>query len=278
MGDTLVVRMAARYQLDYGRLRLWGSLSFALVAILSGLLWQRVGYGPMFFVAGALFLPVAAAAALLDEPVVVKEATRLSVRQFAGDNELMAILGAAVLVGSAIGMDIVFAGIIMERLGGNASMIGLLLGVAAFSELPAMHYGISIARRLGSRSALLIAFAALGLGLAGFALAWSPWHLLLVSVLRGFGFGVFFVGTVQSVDERVPPQWSGSVQAVLNAGVWGFAPLVAGPMSGVLYDAWGIKAVYVAATITVVLAAAVLVAAPVARHFKARLNRLRGFS
>jgi MFS transporter, PPP family, 3-phenylpropionic acid transporter len=48
IGDSLVARMAARHRLDFGAMRLWGSLSFAMVALACGALWQRVGFAAMF--------------------------------------------------------------------------------------------------------------------------------------------------------------------------------------------------------------------------------------
>ena len=67
VADSLVARMAARHRLNFGGMRLWGSLGFALVAIASGALWQRAGYSFMFVLAGLAFLPVALCALLLEE-------------------------------------------------------------------------------------------------------------------------------------------------------------------------------------------------------------------
>ena len=132
-------------------------------------------------------------------------------------------------------------------------MVGVLMAIGAFSELPAMLYGAALARRWGGRRALLLAYATLGLSFVGFALAWTPLLLLFTGALRGLGFGLFFICTVQAIDERVPEEWSASAQAVMNAAAWGLAPLLAGPLSGVLFDTYGIRAIYVVCTIIVVI-------------------------
>ena len=74
----------------------------------------------------------------------------------------------------------------------------------------------------------------------------------------GLGFGLFFICTVQAIDERVPEEWSASAQAVMNAAAWGLAPLLAGPLSGVLFDTYGIRAIYVVCTIIVVISTGAL--------------------
>lgn len=248
IGDSLVARMAARHHLDYGRLRMWGSLSFSVVAIACGALWERLGYGLMFALAGLLFLPVVGAALLLEEGQTGVLRARSSPRVLLGDGALLALLLASFLVGAAIGADIIFSGIFMDGLGGGGLLIGAVLGVSAFSELPAMRYGGTIARRLGGPTTLLIAFALLAAGYAGMALA----------TLKGLGFALYFVSSVRLMDDRVPPELASTVQALNAAGAWGLAPLVANPLNGALYDALGVRAVFAGCTVLMFLAALVI--------------------
>ena len=57
IADGLIARMAVRHQLNFGDMRLWGSLGFAAVSILSGIIWQRTGYSYMFMAAAISVLP-----------------------------------------------------------------------------------------------------------------------------------------------------------------------------------------------------------------------------
>lgn len=258
IGDSLVARMAARYQLDYGQLRMWGSLSFSVIAIGCGALWERIGYGLMFAAAGLLFLPVVGAALLLDESRSETLRARSSPRDLSRDSTLLALLLASFLVGATIGADIIFSGIFMDGLGGGGLLIGATLGVSAFSELPGMRFGGTIARRLSGPTTLLIAFGLLAAGYAGMALATRPWMLLGLATLKGLGFALYFVSIVRLMDERVPPELASTVQALNAAGAWGLAPLVANPLNGMLYDALGVRAVYAGCTLLMFLAALVI--------------------
>ena len=65
-------------------------------------------------------------------------------------------------------------------------------------------------------------------------------------MIKGFGFGIYFVSTVRLVDERTPPEWASTIQAALNAGAGGLSPLIASLLSGVIYDALGPASVFVA--------------------------------
>lgn len=229
-----------------------------LVAIGCGALWERIGYGLMFALAGLLFLPVVGAALLLEEGRTEVLRARSSPRVLRRDSALLALLLASFLVGAAIGADIIFSGIFMDGLGGGGLLIGAVLGVSAFSELPAMRYGGTIARRLGGPTTLLIAFALLAAGYAGTALATRPWMLLGLAILKGLGFALYFVSSVRLMDERVPPELASTIQALNAAGAWGLAPLVANPLNGALYDALGVRAVYAGCTVLMLLAALVI--------------------
>jgi len=254
IGDSLVARMAARHRLDYGGMRLWGSLSFALMALACGALWQRAGFTPMFLAAAALLVPVALLARLLEEGPQIERAARRPLREVGRDRGLIALLAATFAVGAALGMDSAFQSVYVGYLGGGGLLVGVLFGVSAFCELPTMRFATALARRLGAPAVLLLSYALLASNYAGFALARAPLVLVPLTILKGFGFGLYFVSTVRLVDERTPPEWAATIQAALNAGAGGLAPLAASLLGGAIYDALGPASIYVACSAAVGLA------------------------
>jgi predicted MFS family arabinose efflux permease len=60
------------------------------------------------------------------------------------------------------------------------------------------------------------------------------------------------------VAERAPEAWTATAQAALIAGMFGLAPLIAGPIGGIVFDALGPSAVFVGGSAAVGLAALVL--------------------
>jgi PPP family 3-phenylpropionic acid transporter len=263
IADSLIARMSARHGLNYGSMRLWGSFGFATVAIACGALWQQIGFAPMFGLASLMFIPVIWYATFLQESPGVDVQARRPVSVIAQDPGLVALLLTAFLVGLALAMAIIFEGIYMDFLGGSKLLIGLLSGTAAFSELPTMHYSGLIARYLRGPKTLLLAYGLMGLAYLGYTLAWAPSVLLLLGAVKGLGFGLYFVSTVRLVDARAPEEWASTAQAMLTAGSFGLAPLIAGPLGGVIYDAFGPAAVFVVGAAAVGLAAVVLLLATV---------------
>ena len=66
--DGLLARMASNFRLDYGRIRLWGSVGYGLTSIVMGAVYTRIGYDSIFLVTGLLILPVSLLSLLLVEP------------------------------------------------------------------------------------------------------------------------------------------------------------------------------------------------------------------
>ncbi len=271
VGDSLVSRMALRHGLNFGRMRLWGSLGYALVSVACGLLWQRVGFGPMFVAAGLLFLPVVPVAAQLEEGPGARQGAGAGPPLGAALRApaLRAVLLATTLVGAALGMESAFAGVYMAHLGGDDLTIGVLAAVVALSELPTLRYGAAIARLLGDRGALLLSYGLLGAAYLGYGLAAHPWALVAWGGVLGIAFGLFFVSTVSSLNRHSPPGWSATIQAIMNAGAFGLAQLVAGPLGGVIYDSRGGSTVFVACAAVVGLAALLIAGAAASGAFDA---------
>ncbi len=259
LADSLIVRLANRHNAPFGNLRLVGSLGFAIFSILCGLLWQRWGYVPMFWVTALLFLPTIIMATGLDAgetPQTVIQ--RVPLRTILQDRALVALLLATWLMGVTLGVAIIFEGIIMDALGGGQWLIGLFLGIIGFSEIPGMRASGLLIQRLGGRKTLLLAYVLFGGSFAGYALAGTPTMLMIYGVVRGLGFGLFLASTVTLLNDYAPAAWASTVQSLREAGMFGLAPLLVAPVAGLLYDRWGAAAPFWLAVASAGLAILVL--------------------
>lgn len=264
LGDSLIAQMAVRHALDFGSMRLWGSIVFTFTAIGLGLVWERAGFATMFLSAGLGFLLVITAALLLDEAPRIAHPTEEVKRTSKGarpsiDAGLLFLLGATFLVVAALFMAGTFGAVYMNQLGGSQMMVGALMGVGAMGEVPGMMYGGRVARRIGVTNTLLLAYTAIAVGLAVAGLVRQPWLLLVLAMLRGLGFGLMLVGTVMTINTRAPSGYTSTFQGILNAACWGLAPLLGGPISGWIYQAHGPAPLFFTAGV-MGLAACVLIA------------------
>ncbi len=243
LSDSLIAPMAVRYQLDFGSMRLWGSLFFTATAIGLGGLWQRAGFETMFLAAGLGFIPVVLATLLLEEPRPGQDAAPHEAGgtrpRLVLDPGFVVLVAATFLITAALFMSSTFGAVYVTGLGGSPAVVGALMGMAALGEVPGMKFSLRIARRLGDTNTLLISYTLLAVGLAGYTVSTLPGVLLAFAVLRGVGFGALLVCTITIINHRAPPNLASTYQGILSSLCWGLAPLLGGPFSGWVYQTYG---------------------------------------
>jgi len=260
LGDSLIAGMAQRHQLNFGTMRLWGSFGFALSAIAGGMLWEQIGLNMMFLFTGLALFPAAFFASRLEKgpQAMLEEQKRTSVKEIWHDTGLVLLIIASFLIGVAMQFFALFDGLYMNSLGGAPTFVGLLFGIAALCELPAMQYSVALNCYLRGPRILLLGYAALLLTFAGYLLVWQAWMLLPLAIFRGIGIGFFFVNTVRLTSERAPESLQSTVKSTVRAASFGLAPLVASPIGGELFDRYGFRAVHICACLVILAAILVL--------------------
>jgi PPP family 3-phenylpropionic acid transporter len=267
IADGLIAQMAARRDLSYGRMRLWGSVSWVVLPTLGGAIWQQVGLVLMFPLASLLFLATVPIVQAFDKERPRTTPPPLSLGVLARDGRLRIVLVGTFVLGLGMTMSSTFSSIYLNQLSGQF-LVGLFTGVSAVSELPMMNWSERVMRRLGGPRTLVLAYALMGGSYLGLALLTQPALLLGAAILRGLGFGLFVPTTVRLVANWAPPERSATYQALVNAALWGLAPLIAGPLGGVIYDVAGPPMVFVAATAAAALAGLILILAQAGGVFK----------
>jgi len=201
LADSLVVRMAISRQLNFGGMRLRGSFIYSITAVIFGLVWQQAGYEYTFLLGGGLMLLVSASALLLeDTPPLAPDVLAPEIRAEMNapvslwkDARFMLLLAALFLLGAAFSMAWTFESIYVTQLGGSRALIGGMRGLSALSEILPMQFSQRILRKFGDFKTLVLAFLLLALSNFGYWAASGTLTILLVNVIKGLGFGLFFI-------------------------------------------------------------------------------------
>lgn len=254
LADSLIASMAAHHDLNFGGMRLWGSILFTAAAIGLGALWQGAGFRVMFLASGVVaLLVVIAAASLLDEAPPASSAAPITAAADVAaaargklpiDPGILFLLSATFLVIAGFFMSNTFSPVYMMQLGGSESMVGWMTGLSALAEAPGMLFGSRIARKFGPTSTLIAAYAGIAAGMFGTGIAATPAQLIFFAFLRGLGLGLLLVSTVMTINTRAPRAFTSTYQGILNAACWGLAPLLGGPISGWIFQNLGGSALF----------------------------------
>ena len=244
--NAVTARMGRKYHIDYGNWRLWGSFSFASAAFLMGMLWEKIGIQWVFLFTAGLYLLSGFVSLFLEEP----EGEKVEVKSQSGMKWLPTDIAVWLFLFSAffanMGMNPFnqFSAIYMIRLGGTAALAGLMRTASALVEVPAMWFASKLEKRIGSLGVFLISTVVFALAWLGFSVATAPWMLIAITAFRGVGFGLATVSTIMYLDRKAKISEAASYQSLHTSLVFGLAPLIAGPLGGILAENFGLPTTF----------------------------------
>lgn len=249
--ETLAMAGVRERGLDYGRMRLWGSLSFIAASFGTGLAVEQWQAGAIFWVllAGSAVTVAVAHGLPRDriagrtspaEPTGPQSAHLPSPSSIFGARPFLLFLLAAGAVQATHAVFYTFGVIHWRAIGLDATMAGMLWSIGVIAEIILFAYSGVVVRRVGPRQLILIgALAAL---VRWTAMAFDPPLALLIplQVLHGLTFGAAHLGAVHYISANVPNAYGATAQALyssVTAGIMmGLATLASGPLYGAFQE------------------------------------------
>ena len=242
LGESLTMLAARDGALDYGRVRLWGSISFVVLAVVAGRVLVDQPAGTIFWmVLAAIVLTALSCQLLPDIRPERSSSTALSFLQPLCDRSFALFLAAAALIQGSHAVYYAFGTLHWRAAGYAEDVIGALWAEGVVAEILLFMVGGRVLRRLGPARLL-----ALG-GLAG-ALRWLVLGLtdalpalVCVQTLHAFTFGAAHLGAIHFIAKAVPPAFSATAQSLYSALVMGLGLglmlLASGPLYATLAGA-----------------------------------------
>ncbi|MEJ8571915.1 MFS transporter [Microbaculum marinum] len=242
--EAVAMRGARLYALDYGRIRLWGSLSFIAANIIGGAVVARGGgAGALLALNAAAVLTAIAAFALPrrepasdDAPVAAQKPVRGNMRELYGllrQPRFAAVLIGSGLIQSSHGMFYAFGTIGWVEQGISPSTVGFLWATGVLVEVCLFAVAARIVATLGIG----------GLFAAGAIAAVLRWSLMVaewpvavyfpIQALHALTFGATHLATMNYLTREAPDHHAGSAQGLfftLYGLMTGTATLAAGPL------------------------------------------------
>jgi PPP family 3-phenylpropionic acid transporter len=250
------VDASAALGLDYGRMRLWASVSFLVGSMGSGLLLTL--FDPLdtaWILAGAMGLNVISALVLPREPDLLKRRsdspdTPVSTGRFLFASSFPLFLLAAGLAQASHGMMNSFSSVHWHNLGFDPFTIGMLWAVAVTAEVLLLAYSTAIVGRFGPGMIFLFGIGGGFLRWVLMAQATTLPLIIAVQSLHAASFAMTHLGTMHIIRLMVPERMRNRAQGLHSAISGGL--LMSGTIwaSGPLYGAFGGQAYLVMAAIS----------------------------
>jgi PPP family 3-phenylpropionic acid transporter len=239
LADVITMEaLRRRPALHYGRIRLWGSVSFMAANLGAGAVIGLLAPSAVPLILAASFLAASLVAARM--PVVP---TRAHPDRQAGGGRLpmalLLVIAAASLVNASHAVLYGFGSLDWGTQGYSATQVGVLWAVGVLSEI-VLFWLAGSALRAGFPG-----FLFLGIGAAGAALRWvlmasgpGPMLLTLLQASHGVTFGMVHLGSIAVMAALAPPALRARCQGLLVAAN-SLALAAAIAAAGPLYKAFG---------------------------------------
>lgn len=241
LSETLTMGLTTRGRLDYGRVRLWGSLTFIAAAMLGGWVLERSPTTEvvLWLILVGMALIVAATLAVPEVPAVKRAGSRLPFRALFRDRAYVLFLGTASLTQVSHTVYYAFATLHWRNAGLDGGTIGGLWALGVIAEVVLFAASGRVVARFGAERLLMAGAAAGILRWSVLAVTTDPWLLAPAQVLHALTFGCTHLGAMHFIARRVDGGLTARAQATYSSVAMGLAPGLGMLVAGRLYGAFG---------------------------------------
>ena len=237
LADSAVLALLGDRKERYGRIRVWGTVGYGVVAPLASLLighsnlqWAFWGYA-LLMLGGLLVIFL-----LPFRQGYSNGSFSGGIRILFANRPWMLFLVMAFIAGAGMATYNNYFLVYMQSLGASSALRGLALVIATASEIPAMFFSDRVLRRFGARGMLIIAMTVIGLRLLCYSMIDLPWVVLIVQVVHGLTFAAVYTAGVNFADQVAPPGMKATTQGMFNGTLMGFGAAAGSLLGGILMD------------------------------------------
>jgi PPP family 3-phenylpropionic acid transporter len=248
VGPVLDARALETVQEDrsrFGRLRVWGSISFIASALFVGWLADWSGIRSLFIVlipallvTGIVGLGLRSRSA---EPTLPRLGSLAAVFR---SSLLMRFIAAALVVWTANSAINAFFSVYLVQIGAPSTLVGWAWAIGAAVEVPLMFAFPVLSRRLGLERLIVIGAAFFVARAAAVTLVTDPVLATLTMALHGAAFSLMLVGCVAYVSRHAPSGSAASAQGVLSAMIFGLSMIIGPELGGLLAGGLGLSGMF----------------------------------
>lgn len=239
LAETLTMLGAKRHGLDYGRIRLWGSITFILSASGIGFFLKGAPADAIYgAIIGTIVVLLLASMFIPDFRAQAADKGSSLFSRVLRDRTFLAFILATTCIQGSHAVMYGFGTLNWQRIGLGEDVIGMLWAEGVIAEVVLFIWGAKVLRHVGP--ARLIALA----GLAGL-IRWSCMGvaeslpaMVLLQLLHAFTFGAAHLGAIHFIAQRMPEDVSATAQTIYGLFVAGLGVGMTMLASGYVYEAF----------------------------------------
>ncbi len=250
IADNLTMTYVVRHNMDYGRIRLWGSLGFIVSSVSVGRLIDEHSPSLVIWLIIAAMLPLSALTLSLPETLKQEPTGEAPLRwaDLLQEPRFWIFLTATAMTGASHALYYGFASLHWLNIGIGHTWIGFLWGIAVAAEVALFAFSRRVVQAVGIYTLLII--GCMGAVIRWIALAHLTDPILLIPVqcLHALSFGAVHLAAMHFIARHMKPEITGRAQGLFaamgNGVVLGMMTFLSAP----LFELYGGGAFWIMAT------------------------------
>jgi len=247
--DSWVVQSANRRRLNYGAVRIWGSIGYAVMTVSLGALLPRIGVDSTFYALGLWAIPlfilcfVTPDDAAARKPLSLRE---MHVGRLFRNYYFVTYLVFSFLQQIPVSTVLTFLPYLMKETQVSVDLFGAVTGYRALLEIPFLLLMARLRKRISLPKILLGASLLYLVECFSYHFISGMWLLFLMQTVHGMAMGLK-IGSASNYVYRLAPDDLKATAQTLNGSVNALASILGSLLGGYLLDALGVRQYYLLA-------------------------------
>ena len=245
LAESLTMHAVREKEVNYGKIRLWGSITFILGAVLAGnILEGRSSDVVLFMTTVGLIFIVLASFQLPKTQFTASKTSELPILTLIQNKPFVLMLLAAAMVQSSHAVVYSFSTIHWKSIGFSETLIGLLWAEGVIAEIILFHYSSKVFKYIKPIFLIIIGGAA---GVLRWIILGSTDFLpflIFAQALHGLTFGATHLGAIHFISDTIPERQSATAQSLFSALVMGIGIGSATMLSGWIFSRFASQAYF----------------------------------
>jgi MFS transporter, PPP family, 3-phenylpropionic acid transporter len=243
--DNATMSMLGDKRDSYGRIRVWGTFGWAIMAPIAGVIFQKAGLQWMFIIYALMMaLNLIVANRIVFTRVIDSTPFWKGISVVLNNPSWVLFLFVAFVAGIGLATINSYLFVLMQSLGMDKSLMGIALAISTISEIPVLFFGSFFLRHLKPQGLIILSMAVTGLRCILYYFIDSPTVILLIQLIQGFTYPAFFLGGVSFVAENSPPGLGATTQGLFSSMSMGFGAAAGSLIGGILIGLIGPEGMY----------------------------------
>ena len=234
--ESITTTAIKKYKFDYGKTRLWGSVSFIIAAFFGGLIIEKYGlnYVIILMSLGALLVFIS----IYFMPTIKSLPARRNISAFSllNNRSFFPFLLVCGAIQSSHGIYYGFATIYWKSIGISETIIGALWAEGVVFEIILLAYFFKLKQYTSSKNFLILAGIVASIRWVLMVYADNILFISIIQILHAFTFGLTHLAAIHFISEVMPTRAQAKSQALYSAISMGAFLAISIAISGDIYD------------------------------------------